>query len=587
MPVTNQQIADLFNRMASMLEMNGDVVFKIRAYQRAAQVIDQLPTNLEQAVHQGDDLKKIPGIGDAISKKIAEYVATGRVAAYDKVVAELPEGAMALMNVPGVGPKTAMLIAKELGTKTLEDVEAAVEQGRVAALPRMGHKAAENLLRQIQSLRTKDRRTPLGVALPLVERIIANLRERCPSLDQATPAGSVRRWRETVGDIDIMGTASDPVQVIDALVQLPYVQEVLVHGPKKASVIVDTGIQVDLRIVEDDYFGALVQYFTGSQQHNIRLRDFANRMGLSLNEYGITDLNTGVQENFANEADFYARLGLQIVPPELREGMWELDLAEKHSLPRLVQVDDIRGDLHMHSDWSDGRQPIEVMLDAAARFGHQYVALTDHSSGLGIANGLSDERRRAQTALLRSMKTNGLTVLPGAEVDIRADGALDYSDDILASLDMVVASIHSAMGQPLDTMTARIIKAMRNPHVTVIGHPTARLLGSRDPVQVDMEALLQAALETGTSMEINSSPERLDLKDTHVLRARELGVPLVISTDSHSPDYLDKLRFGVGVARRGWCEPRHILNTLPLEQFMEYIRAPKSARISLFNRRSA
>ncbi|MFB3092178.1 MAG: PHP domain-containing protein, partial [Dehalococcoidia bacterium] len=440
----------------------------------------------------------------------------------------------------------------------------------------------ENILRHIHSLRTKDQRTPLGQALPIVERIIADLRERCPTLKKATPAGSVRRWQETVGDIDIMGTAQDPVQVIDALVDLPYVREVLVHGPKKASVVVDPGLQVDLRIVEDDSFGAMVQYFTGNQQHNVRLRDYANRMGLSLNEYGITNLKTGQMEKFADEEGFYDRLGLQMPPPEIRQGLWELDLAQKHALPRLVEQSDIRGDLHMHSDWSDGREPIEAMMEAASRFGHQYVALTDHSSGRGIANGLSDERLQSQIKILRTLEGFPVKILCGSEVDIRADGSLDYPDELLAELDVVVASVHSAMGQPVEKMTERIIKSMHNPHVTVIGHPTARLLGSRDPVEVDMEALLQAALETGTAMEINSSPERLDLKDTHVLRARELGVPLVISTDSHSSGYMDKLRFGVAVARRGWCEPKHIVNTMPLEEFMAFIKAPKSERIHIF-----
>lgn len=582
MAITNEEISELFEDMASLLEMKGDVIFKIRAYQRAARTISQLPQSLELAVRQEQELKKIPGIGDTISKKIYEYVTTGHVAAYERLKADLPDGVLTLMNVPGIGPKTAMLIAKETGASTVEGVEKAIHQGRLQELPGLGERAAENILRHIHSLRTKDQRTPLGQALPIVERIIADLRERCPTLKKATPAGSVRRWQETVGDIDIMGTAQDPVQVIDALVDLSYVREVLVHGPKKASVVVDPGLQVDLRIVEDDSFGAMVQYFTGNQQHNVRLRDYANRMGLSLNEYGITNLKTGQMEKFADEEGFYDRLGLQMPPPEIRQGLWELDLAQKHALPRLVEQDDIRGDLHMHSDWSDGREPIEAMMEAASHFGHQYVALTDHSSGRGIANGLSDERLQSQIKILRTLQGFSVKILCGSEVDIRADGSLDYPDELLADLDVVVASVHSAMGQPVEKMTERIIKAMHNPHVTVIGHPTARLLGSRDPVEVDMEALLQAALETGTAMEINSSPERLDLKDTHVLRARELGVPLVISTDSHSSGYLDKLRFGVAVARRGWCEPKHIVNTMPLKEFMAFIKAPKSERIHIF-----
>lgn len=586
MAITNEEISALFHRMAIMLEMKGDSIFKIRAYKRAAQVIDQLPYNLQHKVVDGLDLRSIPGVGKAISSKISEYIAKGSISAYEVLKSELPDGAISLMNIPGVGPKTAMLIAEELEVRNVDDLEVAILEGRVSELPRLGQKAAKKILQQIHSFRNKDTRTPLGVALPVIERIIRDLKNCCPSLIEITPAGSVRRWEETVGDIDIMGTSTDPTDVGDALVGLPYISDVIVHGPKKTSVLVDQGLQVDLRIVDEASFGALVQYFTGSQQHNVGLRRFANDMGLSLNEYGITDLITGEQEGFSNESDYYGRLGLQHIPPEIREGVAEIELAAKHVLPDLVRVSDIQGDLHMHSNWSDGKQPIDEMLKSASRFGHKYVAITDHSSGLKIANGLSNERRQKQTALLRSMDVDGLVVLAGAEVDIRADGSLDYPDDILCDLDVVIASIHSAMGQSMEAMTARIITAMRNPFVTFIGHPTARLIGSRDPVDVDMEVILQAAVETGTGLEINSSPERLDLKDTHVYRARELGVPLVVNTDSHSSDYLDRLRFGVGVARRGWCEPRHILNTLPSDQFMAYIRAPKQSRSSLFAARS-
>ena len=324
MPTTNEEIAQLFENMAALLEMKGDVVFKIRAYQRAARTIDQLPLSLEQVVKDDQELKNIPGIGDAISKKITELVNTGKVEAYEKLKAELPDGALTLMNVPGIGPKTAMLITKELGVSTFEEVEQAVLEGRFATLPRMGEKAAENILTHIRSLRTKDQRIPIGRALPLAEQVISALRERCPSLGKISTAGSLRRWRETIGDIDIMGTSQNPKEVIDSLVALPTVREVLGHGPKKASVVVDPGLQIDLRIVEDASFGALIQYFTGSQQHNIRLRDYANKRGLSLNEYGITDLKTGKVEKFADEAGFYARLGLPLIPPEIREafGRW-------------------------------------------------------------------------------------------------------------------------------------------------------------------------------------------------------------------------------------------------------------------------
>ncbi|MEK7814484.1 MAG: PHP domain-containing protein, partial [Chloroflexota bacterium] len=383
----------------------------------------------------------------------------------------------------------------------------------------------------------------------------AQLRERCPHIGHLCPAGSLRRWEETIGAIDLVGTSRYPEQVTAALAALPEVQEVLGQGSKKASVVVEPGIQVDLRIGDAESFGALLQYFTGSQQHNLRLRDYANRLGLSLNEYGITDLASGAVEQFADEAGFYGRLGLPYIPPELRAGVWELEAAQQGRLPCLVEEADLRGDLHLHSDWSDGRDPIEAMVEAAASRGYQYMALTDHSSGRGIANGLSDQRLLEQVQLLRSLQRKySITILCGSEVDIRADGSLDYPDELLEQLDVVVASVHSAMGQDSQTMTQRIIKAMHHPAVTIIGHLSTRLLGHPDRIGVefDLEAVLEAARQTGTALEINASPERLDLKDTHAYRARELGVPLVISTDSHHYAHLDHMRFGVAVARRAW-----------------------------------
>ena len=586
MPTTNAEISELFENMASLLEMKGDTIFKIRAYQRAARTIAELPFPLEQAVKDGMELKDLPGIGTAISDKVHEMVTTGKVRAFERLKAELPDGVLNLMNVPGIGPKTAMLIAQEVGASTIERVEKAVLDGHVAALPRMGEKTAQNILRHIRSLRTKDRRMPLGQAHSVAERVISSLREGCPGLGEISPAGSLRRWKETVGDIDIMVTTRDSAQVMDTLVELPFVQEVIGKGPKKASVVVDPGLQVDLRIVEDESFGTMLQYFTGSQQHNIRLRDYANQKGLSLNEYGITPLETGALEKYSSEEEFYARLGLPFIPPEVREGLWEIDLAQQNNFPALLQLSDVKGDLHVHSDWSDGRDPLARMVEAAAGWGHQYVAITDHSAGRGIANGLSEERLLQQIETLHSLEDRyRIRILCGSEVDIRADGSLDYPDELLEKLDVVVGSVHSALGQASEKMSHRVVQAMHNPHVTVIGHPTCRLLGSRDPIEVDLEAVFSAALETGTALEINSAPERLDLKDTHVVRAKEMGVPLIISTDSHSGAHLGNIRFGVALARRGWCEAKHIVNTLPLEEFLEFLRTPKPQRMGILDRR--
>ena len=586
MAPTNEQIAELFENMGSLLEMKGDTIFKIRAYQRAARIIEQLSSPLAQAVENGEDLTKIPGVGKAISEKITEFIGTGQVAAYQRLLEELPTGVLDLKDIPGIGPKTAVAIGVELGISTSQGVAEAAADGRLAGLPRMGQKAADRILRHIEAFQAIGSRTPIGQALPIAEEVIAALRKQCPEIGPLFPAGSLRRWEETIGDIDLIGTAPDPEAVGDALVALPMVKDVLVHGPKKTSVVVESGMQIDLRIGEPGTFGALLQYFTGSQQHNIRLRDYANRKGLLLNEYGIINTETGKVEEFADEEGFYARLGLPWMPPELRTGVYELDAGLADSLPRLIQATDLKGDLHLHSEWSDGNDPIELMIEATEAQGYEYMALTDHSASLGVANGLTNERLESQISLLRSMQKNyDITILCGSECDIRANGDMDYPDEILAQLDWVVASVHSAMGQDQATMTARIIKAMEHPSVTIIGHLTTRLLGQREPVEFDLEAVLQAARNTGTALEINASPERLDLKDTHAYRARELGVPLVINTDSHHHTHLDKRRFGVAVARRAWCRPEDILNTMSREEFLEVIRTPKPQRLSVFDRR--
>ena len=572
--MNNSQVAETFEKIAGLLSLKGDSAFTIRAYQRAARTIEHLPVELSQMIKEERDLRQIPGIGEAISGKIREMVSTGALEYLENLKGEFPDGILALMDVPGIGPKTALRISKEMGISTVEALEQAIVEGSLAAMPRLGEKTAENILRHIRSLRTKDRRIPIGRALGVAEQVMDALRRTCPGLHQLDAAGSLRRWQETIGDVDIMGTADDAAAVIDSFVEMPMVEEVLAHGPTKGSVIVHGGLQVDLRMVDDDSYGALIQYFTGSRQHNIRLRELANRMGLSLNEYGITDNETGRVEKFTDEGSLYARLGLQFITPELREGLWEVEMAGRQALPSLVEVEHMRGDLHCHTNESDGRDPLWAMVDAARLRGYEYVAITDHSVGRGIANGLSEERLMRHIANIRSLDADlpDIKILPGSEVDIRADGSLDYPDELLAQLDVVVASVHSAMGQERERMTDRIVRAMRNPHVNVIGHLTCRLLGDRDPVDVDVEAVFKAAVETGTALEINASPERLDLKDTHVLRARELGAPLIISTDAHATEHLDSMRFGVAVARRGWCRAADILNTRPAAEFLSFLR---------------
>ncbi len=578
--MNNVQIAEVFENIAGLLDIKGERRFVVVSYQRAARTIDHLPTELEQMVRQEDDLTQIPGIGKAIAGKITQLATEGKMPFYENLRAEFPCGILEVMRVPGVGPKSAKRLWDELDVTSVETLEAAALDGRLAALPRMGPKKADNILKEIAAARSKGDRIPVSRALPAAEHVIAALKERCPSIVRIESAGSLRRFEETIGDIDIVCTATDPEHVLNALVELPNVANVLGHGETKASVVVSEGVQVDLRVVDDSQFGALLQYFTGDKQHNIRLREFALRQGLSVNEYGIKDTATGATETFTDESAMYERLGLQYIPPELRRGMNELELARQRAIPHLVEVADLKGDLHVHTEWSDGRDPTEIMAVTARERGYEYVAITDHSAGRGIANGLSIERLREHIHEIRKLedRLGDIRLLAGSEVDIRADGSLDYPDDALDELDWVVASVHSAMGQDAETMTARIIKAMQNPHVTAVGHLSTRMIGERKPIEANFEAIFAAAADTGTALEINSSPRRLDLKHTHAYRARELGVPLVIDSDAHDAESLDNQRCGVAVARRAWCEPKHIVNTLSLSSFIEYLSIEKPSR---------
>jgi DNA polymerase (family 10) len=389
-----------------------------------------------------------------------------------------------------------------------------------------------------------------------------------------TSAGSLRRFRETVGDIDIMGTADDPEMVINEFVALPQVKEVLAKGPTKASIIIPPRLQADLRMVEHDSFGSLLQYFTGSTQHNISLRTKEQKKGLKLSEYGITDAATGMLEKFATEEAFYGRLGLQYIPPEIREDHGEIELAEGNNIPRLADITDIKGDFHVHTHWSDGAHSIEEMARAAKAIGHHYIVITDHSRGRGIARGLNEERLRRQIQEIRALNQHieGFRILSGIEVDIRADGSLDMPDAVLADLDIVVAAVHSSFNQTEERITRRITHAIENPHVDIIAHPTCRLIGEREPTAVNTEAVFHAAAKYKKVLEINAMPIRLDLKDIHTYRAREQGVMLAIGTDAHTVNQMQLMRFGIGVARRGWCQPQHLLNCLPVEKVLAFFK---------------
>ncbi len=578
--MNNHQIAEIFEDVAGLLEMKAEQVFTVRAYQRAARTIGRLPAELDQMVAEGRDLTEITGIGQAIAKKITELVDTGNLEYYEKLRAEFPNGILDVMRVPGVGPKTTKLLWEGVGVETVDQLEKAIQDGRVAALPRMGPRKADAILREIEGSRSSGERVPIARALSAARRVVAALKEAAPGIRRLEVAGSLRRFEETIGNIDLVCSAHDPLQVLEAFAQLPDVDRVLDQGTTKASVVLTDGVQVDLHVTEDRRYGSALQYFTGSKQHNEMLGEHASQLGLSLTAHGVTSLETGEIEEFGDEPALYDRLGLQYIPPELRMGVIEVDAAQQGAVPSLVEVADLRGDLHLHTNWSDGEDDVDAMVAAAKAKGYEYLAVTDHSVGLGIANGLSEERLKLHRAMLRAAekRVGGIRVLQGSEVDIRADGSLDYPDEVLERLDWVVASIHSAMNQDSAVMTERIVKAMRNPHVSAIGHLSARRIGERRPVDADFDAIIEAAADTGTALEINSSPHRLDIKDAHVFKARRRGVRLVIDSDAHTVGELDQRTNGVAVARRGWCEAKDILNTLPLEQFLAFLETDKQLR---------
>jgi len=562
----NQAIAAMFNDIADMLEIKGESPFRITAYRRAARALEEMGEDIGAVAARGmKDLLKIPGIGKGTAEKILEFLERGTCAYYEELRTSLPAGLTTLMSIPEIGPKTALLLHEKLGIGTIEQLEQAAKGGQVRTLPRMGAKTEENILRGIALIRRTKERQPIGRVLPLAQEIVDALRA-LKEVKELSLAGSLRRMRETIGDIDIVVTSVAPERVMETFVALPRVKQVLAKGPTKSSVLLDSGIQADVRVVEPASFGAALQYFTGSKDHNVKVRERAVRRGLKVNEYGVFRVKDDRRLAGRTEDEVYQAVGLPWIPPEIREDQGEVELAEKGALPRLIALEDIRGDLQMHTRWSDGTEPAERMARAAKERGYEYIAITDHSQSLKFVGGVPVDELRANAKTCRRLTDRlGIAVLMGTECDILPDGRLDYPDDVLAGLDVVVASVHTRFKMPRDEMTARLIRAMEHPHVDIIGHPTGRLLGQRDAYEVDMERLVEAAARTGTALEINASPDRLDLSDAHARLARERGVRLVISTDAHSRYELRFMAYGIGVARRAWVEPRHVLNTLSLQ----------------------
>ena len=565
---TNHQVAERFNHIADLLEIKGENRFKVLAYRRAAENILNLGRDIN-AVYQAGELGEVPGIGEAITDKITELLSTGKMSFWEKLSAEVPPSLTAVLAVPGVGPKTARLLWQELHVTTVAELKAAAEAGQLSRLPGLGAKTEANILAGIAALsRRQTDRVRLDVAWRTALDIIAPLRA-LPEALRLEPAGSLRRFAPTIGDLDILVATRQPEPIMAVFKALPGVEEVLGSGPTKTSVRFENGLQADLRCLEPEHWGTALQYFTGSKAHNVRIRELAQKQGLSLNEYALTRSDGG-QIHCPEEAEVYAALGLPFIPAVLREDRGEVEAALAGHLPELVQLEDIKGDLHCHSTWSDGKGSIEEMARAALSRGYAYLVIADHSQALGIANGLTPERLRQQRQEIAAVqgRVPGIRLLQGTEVEIKADGTLDFADEVLASLDLVVASVHTGLQQDRATLTARVINAMRNPYVRAIGHPTGRLLGKREGGDFDLEVLLQTAAETGTMMEVNASPERLDLDSIYVKRAVELGVILTINCDAHHPDDFASLSFGLATAQRGWANAKHIGNTYALEQLL-------------------
>lgn len=579
---TAVDIARILNEIGDMLEIKGESSFKTRAYRRAADALLNLPADLAEVWRAGR-LKQIPGVGDAIAGKIDELMRTGKLAFHEQLIGEVPPGLIAMTRIPEVGPRTALSLYQKLGVTSLGDLEAAAREGRVRTVPGLGAKMEQRIILGIEALRRASDRLPIGAALPVVRELIATLKARVPDIIHIEAVGSLRRRLPTIGDIDILVTAANPLSVVQAFAALPQADEIISEGDTKSSIRLRNGMRVDLMALEPARYGSLLQHFTGSRQHNIDLRNYALHRGYMINEYGLTPVDgdhhpTGETILCATEAEVYGTLGLPLIPPEIREASGEIEAAIGGTLPNLVTIDDLRGDLHLHSDWSDGVKTIEQMARAAADLGYKYANLTDHSVSLFVANGLTIERVRQQSEIIKQLNaqfaSEGLNfrLLHGCEMEIKLDGSLDYPDEVLAELDVVVASVHAGLRQPREQVTARMVGAMRNPHVDIIAHPSGRLLGQREPADLDFEQVIATAAETGTCLEINGSPDRLDLDPQYVRWGVQAGVMFTIDSDAHHPNAFSlDAELGVAMARRGWAEPRHILNTRPLDELLAYI----------------
>jgi DNA polymerase (family X) len=567
----NDAIAKVLDEIGDLIELKGENVFRAVTYRAAARSIRDLREPLTKLV-QERRLKEIPKVGSSVGEAIEQIVATGRSKRHEELQAAVPPGLLTLLRVPGVGPATARTIYDHLKITTIEELEEAATEHRLQQLPKIQAKTEENILRSIAALKQRTGRSLLHEARAAAMKMAEYLRAETGATQLAI-AGSLRRYKETIGDIDIVVAGDDAAPIFEVFARSPSVERILAKGDTKCSVIVDRGLQIDLRVVPARSFGAALLYFTGSKEHNVRLRGLALRRKLLLNEYGLYRIGAeerGQEIASKTEEDVYAALEMDFIPPELREDRGEVDAAKAHSLPKLVELAQVRGDLHTHTNWTDGRDPLADMAQRARAKGYAYLAVTDHSPGLGMTNGLSPERievRLAEAARLNA-ELSPFRIIVGTEVDIRANGALDYSDDLLAKFEVVTASVHSSFAQTREQMTARVVGAMRHPLVTALSHPTGRLLEKREPHAVDLDAVIDAAVETGTWIEVNGGPERLDLPDTWIHKAVDRGATLVANSDAHAIEELEWMDLAIGTARRGWASEKSLANVRGLDAML-------------------
>lgn len=579
----NSELSRIFFQIAKILEIKGENSFRIRAYERAAENIKNLTEDIESLCSEGR-LTDIPGVGKDLAARIKEFVDTGKLQIYEELLESVPKGVLDLLDVPSVGPRTAKLLYEKLKIRDVSALEKAIKDGRLRGIPGIKDKTAENIFKGIELLKKRKERMPLSEAIPAAEEFI-RLLKKVPGVEEVSFAGSLRRRKETVRDIDILVVSGRPEKVMDSFVSFPSVKEILAKGETKSSIRTKEDIQVDCRVVEKNSYGAALLYFTGSKNFNIHIRALAQKKDFRINEYGVFPLGkSGLRRSRGkyagksvagrNEEEIFKLLKISYIEPELREDTGEIELAAEFNLPRLIENSDLKGDLHVHSVWSDGENTIEDIVNACRSRGNSYVAITDHSQSLKIAGGLGlselREKRRRIEAVNKKLK--GFRVLCGAEVDIDSEGNLDYKDEVLKELDIVIAAIHNGFKQSKERLTKRLVKACRNKYVHIIAHPTGKLWGVREEYDIDFDAVMKAAAETNTYLEVNSFPLRMDLNDLHCRRAKEMGAKMVINTDAHSLAQLDAVEFGVFMARRGWLSRQDVINSLDLKELLKALK---------------